>query len=216
MLYQVVSSHRTGSTVVNDYALNYHDMFGFNELFLSKPSPTTALFLKDYSIEEKFEFLEYYKSKDIHFTFKVFPYTLITQGYEQRLFDYLKGYNILTIERNPWDSFLSSAYQEECNWKTAHRHPGVNEFVELVSFKINTSMIKHFCEKWRIDFGFIDKLNPHHIFKYEDLTIENLQRYFNSKHTTTLKPCNLNYKSLATNYDKAKELFYYEMYGSGS
>ena len=214
MIYQVVSSQRTGSTVLNDYALDCHDRFGFNELFLDNPHHPTALFIKNYSTEEKFEFLEYYKSKDVHFTLKVFPNLLIKQGYEQRLFDYLKGYDILTIERNPWDAFLSLSYQNHCGWKTPHRHPDVDGFIELGAFDINTSIIKDFCEKWKIDFNFIDKLNPYHTFKYRDLTTEKLQRFFNSKHSTVLTPCSLNYKSLATNYTEAKELFYYEMYGS--
>lgn len=214
MLYQVVSSQRTGSTVLNDYALDYHDRFGFNELFLDDAHYVTALFLKNYSIEEKFEFLEYYKANDVHFTLKIFPSRLIKQGYEQRIFDYLEGYDILTIDRNPWDAFLSASYQDQCGWKTPHRHPDVDRFLELGSFDINTHVIKDFCKKWRMDFGFVNKLNPHHIFKYEDLTTENLQRYFNSKHISALKPSSLNYESLATNYNEAKELFYYEMYGS--
>ena len=214
MNYQVVSSQRTGSTVLNDYALVYHDRFGFNELFLDKPNPITALFLKDYSTEEKFEFLEYYKSEDVHFTLKIFPHRIIKQGYEQRLFDYLKGYDILTIERNPWDVFLSISYQDQCNWKSPHRHPDVKEFVELNWFEINTSNIKQFCEKWHTDLNFINRLTLHHTFKFKELTEYNLQKFFNNKHTSALKPVGLDYKSLATNYTKAKEIFDYEMYGS--
>lgn len=209
MIYQVVASHRTGSTLLNDYALHYHDNFGFNELFLDKSSHVV---MKKYSTEEKFEFLEYYKSKDIHFTFKIFPYRVINQGYEDRLFEFLKGYKILTIERDPWDAFVSSSYQDYCKWKTPHRHKfwkGIYEsdFIKLKSFDINTAKIKDFCNKWETDFCFINKLHLHHTFKYSDLTTQHLQKYFNNKYVSDLQPASLNYESLATNYTEAKELF---------
>lgn len=212
MTYQVVASHRTGSTLLNDYALHNHNRFGFHELFLDEPS---SKLLENLTTEEKFDFLEYYKKQDIHFTTKIFPYKVISEGYEDRLFDYLKDYKILTIDRDPWDAFLSHSYQDACNWKSTHRWPGIN-FIELNSFHIKIYKLKHFCNKWKTDFNFIKRLDVHHTFLYEDLTINNLKKYFNTNYESPVRPSNLDYKSLAINYNEAKELFDYEMYGSGN
>ena len=207
MTYQVVASHRTGSSLLNDYALNHHDRFGFNEIFLNK---TNSELIKELTTEERFQFLQYYKKQDIHFTTKIFPYKIISEGYEEHLFEYLEGYKILTIDRNPWDAFLSHSYQDACNWKSSHRFPDVN-FIELNSFHIRTYKIKHFCNKWKTDFNFIKRLDVHHTFLYEDLTTNKLKKYFNTTYETPTGPNNLNYKKLATNYTEAKELFDYEM-----
>lgn len=210
MVYQVVASHRTGSTLLNDYALHYYDRIGFHELFLEDPS---YKFVSHMTTEEKFEFLEYYKKQNIHFTFKTFPYKIIYEGYGERLYDFLKDYKILTIDRNPWDAFLSQSYQEYCGWATSHRWPGV-DFVEVNSFEIDITKIRHFCTKWKIDFNFIKRLNPYNTFKYEDLTINNLQKYFNTNYESRIRPSNINYESLAINLKEAREIFDYEMYGA--
>ena len=212
MTYQVVASHRTGSSLLNDYALDYHDRVGFHEVFLDGPS---YKFMAHLTIEEKFEFLEYYKKQDIHFTTKIFPYEIISKGYEERLFDYLKGYKILTIKRNPWDAFLSHSYQDFCGWKTSHRREG-DDFIELQSFEIGLYKIKHFCKKWKTDFNFVQRLDIHHTFNYNDLTINNLKKYFNTTYDSPAKPSNINYEKIAINYRKAKELFDYEMYSAGN
>ena len=99
MTYQVVASHRTGSTLLNSFCKDYNDGFGFSELFLN-PAYTHMSFLDLASIEEKFEFLEYYKTKDIHFSIKIFPKRIIDRGYEERLYNYLELVASYTPQEN--------------------------------------------------------------------------------------------------------------------
>jgi len=208
MIYQVVSSHRTGSSLLHQYSLNDNDNFGFHELFLNQYS-----FLHANSIEEKFELLEYYKNKDIHFAIKVFPFKLISEGYEERIFDYLNGYKILTINRDAWSAFLSHSYQKYTNWKFSHRSEnGKFDFVELNSYEIDLDAIPHFCEKWKIDFNFINKLNVNKTFDYKDLTIEKLQDFFHTKYSPYTRPSSIVYRDIAINYEEAKELFHDKMF----
>jgi hypothetical protein len=212
MTYQVVASHRTGSSLLNHYAIDHNDGFGFHELFL-KPAITEMQGLRFASTKQKFEFLEYYKKQDIHFSIKVFPCRVITEGYESRLLDYLDGYKILTINRNPFDTFLSCAYQSYTYWKNPHRLVEDNKFME-VSFKIDCSFIGKFCDELKATNKFINKLDIHNTFEYAELTAPNLNKYFESKFKPFTSPCGVDYKNLATNYAEAKELFYHEMYGS--
>ena len=72
MTYQVVASHRTGSSLLNHYAIDHNDGFGFHELFL-KQANTKIQSLRFASTEQKFEFLESHKKQDTHFSIKIFP-----------------------------------------------------------------------------------------------------------------------------------------------
>ena len=212
MTYQVVASHRTGSSLLNHYAIHHNDGFGFHELFL-KHANTEIQSLRFASTKQKFEFLESHKKQDTHFSIKVFPYKIISEGYESRLLDYLDGYKILTINRNPFDAFLSYAYQNHIKWATSHRLIKDNKFPN-VNFEIDCSLIKNFCDTHKIECKFIDKLDIHKTFEYSELTAPNLNKYFESKFKPFTSPSGVDYENLATNYAEAKELFYYEMYGS--
>jgi len=212
MTYQVVCSPRTGSSLLNYYCIRHNDSFGFHELFLN-PANTDFKFLQTASSKQKFEFLEYYKKQDIHFSIKVFPYRIISEGYENRLLDYLDGYKILTINRNSFDAFLSYAYQEYTNWKLSHRTKD-DEFVKVDSFEINLDTIKHFCDRQKVDLNFIKKLDIHKAFEYSELNVPNLNKYFSNSFTPFTMPSGVDYKNIAVNYNKAKEMFYYEMYGT--
>ena len=212
MTYQVVASHRTGSSLLNHYAIDHNDGFGFHELFL-KQANTKIQSLRFASTKQKFEFLESHKKQDTHFSIKIFPYKIITEGYESRLLDYLDGYKILTINRNPFDTFLSYAYQNYTYWKNSHRLVEDNKFME-VSFKIDCSSIEKFCDELKATNKFINKLDIHNTFEYAELTAPNLNKYFNSKFKPFTSPSGVDYENLATNYAEAKEIFDNEMYGS--
>ena len=66
--------------------------------------------------------------------------------------DYLDGYKILTINRNPFDAFLSYTYQNYTHWKNPHRQVKDNKFME-VSFKIDCSFIGKFCDELKIQWS---------------------------------------------------------------
>ena len=212
MTYQVVASHRTGSTLLNWFCINDNDGLGFPEFFLD-PSYTHLSYIDKMSIEEKFEFLEYYKNKDVHFSTKIFPRRIIKQGYESRLKNYLDGYKILTIKRDPFDSFLSNQYQDSTDWKYAHRNND-SLSLPLKDFEIDLDKIKTFQKRWKTDHGFIEQLDVYKRFDYDDLTVSNLQRYFKTDYDPNLRPININYRKLIINFDEVKEVFDNEMYSS--
>lgn len=210
MTYQVVSSPRAGSSLLNHYCIRHNDGFGFHELFL-KPANTEFKFLQNASSKQKFEFLEYYKKQDIHFSIKVFPHRIISEGYENRLLNYLDSYKILTINRDLFDMFLSYSYQDYTHWKLGHRTKD-NEFASIDSFEINLDTIKLFCDQRKADLNFIGKLNVYKTFEYAELNILNLNKYFNIDFKPFTMPSGVDYKNIAINYNIAKEIFYHEMY----
>jgi len=207
MVYQLVSSHRTGSSLLNSFCVNENDGFGFSEIFLD-PSYASISILRYGTVEEKFEFLEYYKSKVIHFSIKIFPAKILYQDlkYKKLLTSYLQDYKIVTIKRNPLDSFLSSCYQDETKWKIAHREK--NKVPKIIpKFSIDLDKINIFCHKWNTDFNFIKSLDIHHIFLYENLTVAHLQKYFKTNFVPNTKPMNIDYRSLISNIDEVEEKF---------
>jgi hypothetical protein len=209
MTYQVVSSHRTGSTLLNLFCINNNEGFGFSELFL-EPSYTRMSFLDSASMEEKFEFLEYYKKKDIHFSIKIFPKKIIDRGYEEKLYNYLDGYKILTIRRDPFDAFLSESYQKATNWKIAHRktiHGKTPDTLLEQPFEIDYDSVNGFIDKWNVNYGFVKKLNVHKTFDYHELTINNLQQYFNTNYAPDIIPHNIDYEKYVKNLKSVREYF---------
>ena len=220
MNYLVVGQQRTGSSLLHHYVVNKNDNFGFNEIFLQTP-PTGAndVWYYNLSIEEKFELLEYLKKKEIYAPWKCFPAEIIVDEfgynpqYEQRLINLLAGYKILTVDRDPWDVFLSHSYQDSIEWKTAHRFNNKN-FIELDSFEIDLNKIPFICMKLKTSQRFINSLDIYHTFRYNDLSINNMKVYFQTDWNGLTKPNQIDYESIATNLKEAKELFDYEMYGT--
>lgn len=218
MTYQVIASYRTGSSLLNNYCIHDNDDFGFHEFFLNEIRNSNwhrPLFV-DYTIEEKLEFLEYYKSKDIHFSWKFFPYQILIDNPEicDRIIKYFKGYKNLTIVRDPWESFLSLSYQSYTEWKTSHNYDG--NVYDINEYEIDLNKIPHLVKSWKINNDFLSKIDIHHTFEYKNLTINNLQKYFNTQFDPGWKPMGLDYHKKAINIRKAKEIFDYEMYGSGN
>ena len=220
MNYLVVGQQRTGSSLLHHYVVNKNDNFGFNEIFLKvHPLRADVKWYYNLLIEEKFELLEYLKKKEIYVPWKCFPSEIIVDKfgyksqYEQRLRNLLAGYKILTVDRDPWDVFLSYSYQDSIKWKTSHRFND-KSFIELDSFEIDLNKIPFLCMKWKISQSFINSLDIYHTFRYNDLSINNMKEYFKTDWNGLTKPNQIDYKSIATNLKEAKELFDYEMYGT--
>ena len=217
MTYQVIAGPRTGSCLLNSFALEDNGL-GFHEYFLEDIDINLnwhrKLFIK-YSIEERLEFLEYYKSKDIHFSFKFFPHQALEENpeLENRFIDFFKDYKNLTIHRDPWESLLSLAYQHHTKWETSHNwdHKGI---IDLDEYEIDLTLVQLFVKMYKINEDFASKINVHKKFNYEEITIENLQKFFNTSFTPRSKPMGLDYKSKAINIKEAREIFDYEMHGT--
>lgn len=218
MTYQVIASPRTGSSILNQYALHDNDGFGFYEFFLDYIDMDRnwhrRLFYS-YSIEEKLEFLEYYKSVDIHFSLKFFPSQVLFKrpDLEQRFIKYFNGYKNLTIERDPWESFLSYSYQSHINWETSHNCKNI-EVIDLNEYKINLQLIPEYVKIYKVNRDFTFKIDIDKTFKYKEITIDSLQNFFNTDFDPGSRHMNLDYIAKAINIKEAREMFDYEMHGA--
>lgn len=209
MIYQVVANRRTGSSIVNAYALKAYDNFGFNEYLLDiydingiKNSN------KRVSVESKFNYLERMKDNDIHFTLKVIPNTYLLENFRDRLFRYLKDYDIITIERQPFDVFLSLSYQLHTKWATPHRTSKL--IPEETKFKLKMRTIDNFLHAWNDKKHFIESLNPT-VIQYSNISHKYLKEFFNmdsATHDLSLNHMDLNYRDMVTNIEEIENIFY--------
>jgi hypothetical protein len=225
MNYLVVSHQRTGSSLLHQYVMHKNDLFGFHDIFLDSSNqlkyPANDKWYYDLSVEEKFNLLETCKKREIYIPWKCFPSQLLVDDltknfrYIERFRNLLSGYKLLTIDRDPWDTFLSHSYQDAINWETTHKFQDHSKkFIELDSFEIRISKIPYLCMKWKTTQEFIDSLDIYHTFRYNELTINNLKEYFQTDWDGWSVPNEIDYESIATNLKEAKEIFDYEMYGA--
>jgi hypothetical protein len=69
---------------------------------------------------------------------------------------------------------------------------------------------------FKINQDFTSKIDIYKTFKYEEVSVENFKKFFNTDWEPGSYPMNLDYSKKAINIRKAKEIFDYEMYGSGN
>lgn len=219
MTYQVIASPRTGSTILNRFAVEDNGL-GFSEFFNEDVDINLdwhkGLF-KHYSIEEKLDYLEFYKAQDIHFSLKLFPHQVLISNpqVESRLIKFFDGYKNLTINRDPWDSFLSLMYQHYTNWEIPHKHG--DEQLETVEFTIDLTWVKEFVKIYKVNKNFVSKISVYKEFNYdEEISLPDLQKFFKTYFDPVMRKMQLDYKSKAINIKEAKEMFDYEMYGTGN
>ena len=220
MTYQVIASPRTGSTLLNQFAVEDNGL-GFEEFFNDYVDSNInwhKLMFAFHSVEEKLDYLEYYKSKDIHFSFKLFPHQIIIAepNLESKLIKFFDGYKNLTINRDPWDSFLSHMYQHYTNWKFPHRHQRYRP-IEIKEYTIDLTWVKEFVKIYKVNKNFVSKISVYKEFNYdEEINVSSLQKFFDTQFDPKLYKMQLDYKSKAINIKEAKEMFDYEMYGTGN
>lgn len=220
MTYQVIASPRTGSTLLNRFAVEDNGL-GFSEFFNENVDINLdwhKKIFKYHSIEEKLEYLEFYKSQDIHFSLKFFPHQVLISKpeLEFRLIKFFDGYKNLTINRDPWASFLSLMYQHYTNWELSHNIVGLNQTPEIKEYTLDLEWISEFIKIYKVNKNFTSRISIYKEFKYEELTIANLQKFFETRFDPLSRPMKLDYKSNAINIKEAKEIFDYEMYGTGN
>jgi hypothetical protein len=218
MTYVVVGHQRTGTTYLMDYVRaqsNFNKVKFTNEFFLDRnylslngdwntlkiETPTKK------QIERKFNYFEILKEENMCHPFKVIPYKIILDGYEKRLYDLLNGFKLLTIERNPFDTFLSWVYQNKTNWIHSHKHINEDLKLEKNSFDVDILNINYYLKRYEIEKKFISKLNLFHTFKYEELTEENLKIFFNIKNASKKIPMDIDYRSCIKNIDFVEKKF---------
>jgi hypothetical protein len=224
MTYVVVGHRRTGTTYLMDYVCaqsNFNKVESINEFFLDRnylslngdwntlkiETPTKK------QIERKFNYFEILKEENMCHPFKVIPYKIILDGYEKRLYDLLNGFKLLTIRRDPFDSFLSYIYQNRTNWKNTHRRLFRTQHIEEFKFIIYEPEIDHYINQYKIKKNFINKLDIFHTFEYEDLTPKNLSSFFNiKKNKENYLPMNIDYRRLIINLEDIEKKFRKKLY----
>jgi hypothetical protein len=224
MTYVVVGHKRTGTT----YLMNYvYEAFGFKEYnfiaefflssyYLDESGSWHNLGLKIYDkkqIDRKFNYFETLKDQNACHPFKIFPYNLIQYGYKERLKELLSGFKILTIQRDPFDSFLSYIYQNRLDWKNTHRRLFRTQHIEEFKFIIDEPEINHYINHYKVEKNFINNLDIFYTFEYEDITSKNLSLFFNiEKKKEIYLPMNIDYKKLLTNLEETEKKFRKKLY----
>ena len=228
MTFVVVGHKRTGTTYLMNYVnekaqfkeFNFTSEFFLDENYLDDEADWINDWINDWikdyylntcdkkQIERKFNYFEILKEEGRLHPFKVLPFALIEQGYEKRLHQLLDGIKILTIDRDPFDSFLSYMYQRKTNWANSHRFINRKQNIEEVTFNVDTSDIKSYLKKYKVEKDFISSLNIFHRFEYEELTPENMKNFFGIKNKKDIYvPMNINYRQLITNINFVENEF---------
>jgi len=221
--YRVVCTHRTGSTFLASYIEKFYSTKSQFEFLLARHilhdnGTITADITRDHrppyrpplaDVLKKLDFLDKKKFHNEQFPVKIIPNTTAELGIENRLTKYLKGYKILTIARNPWDSFMSMQYQRETNWEVTHNKRAFNsvKYNKDIRYTIKEKDIIWYATKWWYDIKFISNLEPYHVFDYEELNTETLNKFFGKHIQTPHRPLGIDYKELVLNYDEAYTIF---------
>lgn len=214
--YRVVCMQRTGSTFLTNYMQKFYNVKSEFEFLLdSHVLHNDGTLTYDKSLRytgasldrvlKKLDYLDETKLSELNFQLKIIPNSTMELGIENRLTNYLKGYKILTIARNPWDSFMSIQYQKETNWEYAHNvHQGIEP--RKIHYTIKEKDIIRYAINWWYDVKFISNLEPH-VFDYEDLSAESLNEFFGKQVKPDHWPLGIDYKELILNYDEAYTIF---------
>ena len=219
MNYVVVGHKRTGTTYLMNYVYKH---FGFEEhnfiaefflsrYYLDENGSWHKFKSKIYNkkqINRKFNYFEILKEQEKCHPFKIFPYNLIQGGYEERLKELLSGFKILTIRRDPFDSFLSYIYQNRTNWKNTHRCVFRTQHIEEFDYVIYKEEINLYINQYKIEKSFIDSLDIFHTFEYKDINTANLQNFFDIKINEHHSPLNVDYRKLVININEIEKEFY--------
>lgn len=204
--YQIVSFWRTGSTLLNYHLAAYNKTKRSLEVFnegLNGGIP----------IAESFDTLLLNKSNNIHISAKIMPVHVIQLGFERELFQYLDGYPILTIDRDPFDTFLSWYYQDITSWKVCHIWPWTVKPSCDIYIPINLDKVYIFIKWWYDHKNFLNRLinrsNDVTVFNYCDVTNENLSMFFDTDFIADSVPMDINYRNMFSNFEEVREIFNY-------
>lgn len=209
----LIAEHRTLSTWINSYMRPLRNPH-YNELFLQRYQLISGTIHVDFrygtgwdsqdEIKKKFRWLFEKKHQGEHVHFKVFPFSLMKRGFEEDLVEYLSGYKVLTIKRNPLDTFLSFSYQQQTGWRRPHRKIH-HEPLDDVMYRVPESVMKLWCESHRYTRKFISGLDVLHEFDADSLDDETLENFFGTESQLMTRPMDIDYPSLIENYKEVEK-----------
>lgn len=224
-MHHIVGRQRTGTTLLGEYVRNFigPENFYSSEFFLDnweidsngkiKQNQKESTNFIISQLERKFNFLEILKDENRLPSFKIFPYHLIRLGYKERLYNLLQDLKLLTVKRDPFDTFLSVSYQNKTEWKIRHKKTAdKDQIIQLKSFYINDFEIKKYVKEWKIEEEFMLRLNFFHEFEYSDINTQHLRNFFNVNFNEFHSPLNVDYRSLVINIHEVEDFFIKEFY----
>jgi hypothetical protein len=207
----LVCEPRTGSTLLSGNLETKYKQQGvdcYGELFLDRFNLVDDIMIEVSSkgkidsidnIIKKIQWITLRKSSGIPSFFKVMTLQM-GKELEEITSTFLKNENIFTINRNPFDTFLSFSFQRQTRWKIAHNLKHIN--IEKTRYTIPNHFVSYWIDT-HIQFKkFISKQTNVTEIKYEDVC--------KLKHQCML-PMNIDYSQCINNYDAIKFLFDYTM-----
>lgn len=224
-IYQFLTFPRTGSTYAQRRNMFKHardklHVIYLDEFFTGRYKLTNHWFEYNSDIglidpddinteKNKIEFLEEKRNQGIHFSIKIMG-NMIDDSNHDILVDYLNNYKILTIDRNPFDVFLSRKFLDTINIerqevsdirKISH---GFDKSM-LDKLDITYTDIELFCHDYKKHKSLINKCNVYRTFNFENLE-EDLNEFFPIANTP-LEKNNIDYRSLVTDIELIESTF---------
>lgn len=221
-MYQLICHARTGSTIVS-HMMKIHgqqpwiDQIGLTEYFNHKTyriENNSLIIEPDYgrdswdNVKRKLDFVLEQKNKQIDYSMKIFPDTLMKiapnqnewETFKENLYEYLEDYKILNIKRHPYNHLLSFLYQKQTAWKKTHglQKP---ELTNLVANKSHIESYKNMLDNNKV---FFKKLRWYRVLDYDNL-IPQCEEIFDMKFEGRVMEKmknHIDYKSLLLEKDK--------------
>ena len=206
MTYQILSQSRTGTHYL--YTYTKRDIH-IAEYFL----PNTRVIKLGVTDEEMWTWLRNEKSMGNHHSIIVNMMKKFVKddpNFIEKLIRHFRGYHILTIERDPWDIFMSSCYASQTN--TWINYTG-KEIIIPDDFKIevNDGWVLDFIKDYKISTGFINTILEEQVYtilQYEDLNETYLNKFFGvDTPYSNIEPMNINYEKYIEDVDQWKVFF---------
>ncbi len=218
MTYQILSQARTGTHYLYDYTRE--DRY-IGEYFLPNLR-VTKLGVTD---EEMWTWLRNEKSIGNHHSIIVNMKGQFVEDdpdFIEKLIRHFRGYHILTIERNPWDMFISSCCATQTNKFLNPALPAASwqrrwytgkEIIIPDDFKIEVDdgWVLDFINHYKIATGFINTIleeQVHTVLQYEDLNETYLNKFFGvNTPWTNFRPMNIDYEKYIEDVSYWKKYF---------
>lgn len=229
MVYQILSQQRTGTAFLKSYIGGT-----FHEFFIGEEGPL-PMSIRNIPRDAgyKFDWLEKEKKLGRHHPLtvtdirsRIFYYLIFVE----RLIHYYKGYHILTINRNPWDIFMSWYFQQQTGWKFPHQFSEEPfplkgyDGPQSVRRQLVTDNFKIIITKEGID-GFINAhkenvklqdqvlktVTKYTVIEYTDLNKTYLDNFFKKNFKSQWAPMNIDYAKYIVEFNYWKKYFYNEI-----
>lgn len=214
MIYHTIGFPRSGSSYLHSYCRTHHITNNVNVITLGELFTNTH-YISDNNIAydrarpiDKIDVLakiNFLKKNPKKYSFKIIPST-IPEEHRSIVLEYLNECNLLTINRNPFDMFLSFVYQTKTGWTEVHG--GTKPLVNKLD--IDLQDIDDFINLWDLNRKFINQCKIYHTFDYEDLD-KQLYDFFKVQNLypgiKKMEPMQIDYKSLVTEFKSVKERF---------